>query len=45
VESAVSKKSGKGLRDGVISEPTTYWDVRPGHEEQLRRGSPGGGTS
>ncbi len=32
----VTKKSGKGLRDGVISELTTYWAVRPGHEEELR---------
>src|SRR5258708_8885236 len=32
----VTKKSGKGLRDGVISQLTTYWAVRPGHEEDLR---------
>ncbi len=32
----VTKKSGKGLRDGVISELTTYWAVQPGHEEELR---------
>jgi hypothetical protein len=34
--SGVTKKSGKGLRDGVISELTTYWGVKPGHEEELR---------
>lgn len=29
-------KSGKGLSDGVISELATYWDVLPGHEDELR---------
>jgi hypothetical protein len=31
-----TKKSGKGLRDGVVSELFTLWDVKPGHEEELR---------
>jgi hypothetical protein len=30
------RKSGKGLRDGLISELFTIWDVKPGHEEELR---------
>jgi hypothetical protein len=34
--SAVTTKSGKGLIDGVISELATFWDVRPGHEDELR---------
>jgi hypothetical protein len=29
-------KSGKGLSHGVVSELATYWDVLPGHEEELR---------
>ena len=29
-------KSGKGLSDGVVSELATYWDVLPGHEDELR---------
>jgi hypothetical protein len=32
----VTRKSGKGLRDGVVSELFTVWDVKPGHEEALR---------
>lgn len=32
----LSKKSGKGITDGVISELTAFFRVRPGHEEQLR---------
>jgi len=31
-----TKKSGKGLRDGVVSELFTIWDVKPGHEAELR---------
>ena len=31
-----SVKSGKGLSHGVVSELATYWDVLPGHEEELR---------
>ena len=34
--SAVSKRSGKGLSDGVISELAAYFDVLPGHDEELR---------
>jgi hypothetical protein len=30
------RKSGKGLRDGVVSELFTIWDVKPGHEAELR---------
>ena len=30
------RKSGKGLRDGVVSELATFWEVKPGHEEELR---------
>jgi hypothetical protein len=33
---AVTKRSGKGLRDGVISELAAYFDIRPGHDEKLR---------
>lgn len=33
---ALSKKSGKGLSHGVVSELTAYFHVRPGHEEELR---------
>jgi hypothetical protein len=36
MESAVNKKSGKGISDGVISELAAYFDVKPGHEEELR---------
>ena len=32
---ALSKKSGKGTTDGVISEMAGFWDVLPGHEEEL----------
>ena len=34
--SQFDRKSGKGLRDGVVSELFTIWDVKPGHEEELR---------
>jgi hypothetical protein len=33
---SISKKSGKGLSDGVVSELATYWSVLPGHEDELR---------
>jgi hypothetical protein len=33
---ALSKKSGKGVSDGVVSELTAFFRVKPGHEEQLR---------
>ena len=29
-------KSGRGLSCGVVSELATYWDVLPGHEDELR---------
>jgi len=29
-------KSGRGLSYGVVSELATYWDVLPGHEDELR---------
>jgi hypothetical protein len=32
----LSKKSGKGITDGVISELTAFFRVLPGHEEELR---------
>jgi len=32
----ISQKSGKGLSDGVVSELATYWNVLPGHEDELR---------
>jgi hypothetical protein len=32
----LDRKSGKGIRDGVISELATFWDVKPGHEAELR---------
>jgi hypothetical protein len=32
----LSKKSGKGISDGVISELTAFFGVKPGHEAQLR---------
>ncbi|MEV7859457.1 hypothetical protein AB0O86_11605 [Streptomyces hirsutus] len=32
----INMKSGKGLSDGVISELATYWNVLPGHEDELR---------
>lgn len=31
-----SKKSGKGTRDGVVSELTTLWDIKPGKEQEVR---------
>ena len=33
---ANSQKSGRGLSDGVVSELATYWNVLPGHEDELR---------
>lgn len=32
----VDKNSGKGISDGVVSELAAYFDVKPGHEEELR---------
>ena len=34
--STTNAKSGKGLSYGVVSELATYWDVLPGHEDELR---------
>jgi hypothetical protein len=31
-----SAKSGKGMRDGVVSELTAFFNVKPGHEDELR---------
>jgi hypothetical protein len=33
---ALSKKSGKGLSDGVVSELTAFFGVRPGEADELR---------
>jgi hypothetical protein len=35
---AVSKKSGKGITDGVVSELSTFWDILPGRGEEARAG-------
>jgi hypothetical protein len=35
-ETPITVKSGKGIRDGVVSELTVFFGVEPGHEEQLR---------
>jgi hypothetical protein len=32
----LSAKSGKGLSQGVVSELTAFFSIRPGHEEALR---------
>ena len=32
----ITKKSGKGLSDGVVSELSTFFTIKPGHEEELR---------
>ncbi len=29
-------KSVRGLSDGVVSELATYWNVLPGHEDELQ---------
>ncbi len=34
--STINKKSGQGLSDGVVSELATFWEVLPGHEDELR---------
>jgi hypothetical protein len=36
---AVSKKSGKGTTDGVISEMATFWDIMPGRADEVRAAS------
>jgi hypothetical protein len=30
------RKSGKGGQDGVVSELTTFWTIKPGHEADMR---------
>ena len=37
--SDLSKKSGKGITDGVISELATFWDILPGHAEEAAAAS------
>ncbi|MFI6360121.1 hypothetical protein ACIBJF_48035 [Streptomyces sp. NPDC050743] len=32
----LTKKSGKGRTDGVVSELAAYFHVKPGHQEELR---------
>jgi hypothetical protein len=39
--SDVTTKSGKGLSYGVVSELATYWQVLPGHEDELRAATSG----
>ena len=34
--STITKKSGKGISDGVVSELAAYFGVKPGHEEELK---------
>ena len=36
IASTSNKKSGKGPQDGVVSELATFWEVLPGHEDELR---------
>ena len=36
---ALSKKSGKGITDGVISELATFWDILPGRAEEVSAAS------
>lgn len=36
MKTAVSKKSGKGIAHGVVSELTAFFTVKPGQEEPLR---------
>ena len=36
---ALTKKSGKGTTDGVISELATFWDILPGHAEEISAAS------
>ena len=35
-ETQFTKKSGKGIRDGAVSELATFYEVIPGHEDELR---------
>ena len=34
----ITKKSGKGNNHGFISEVSTYFTVKPGHDEEARAG-------
>jgi hypothetical protein len=36
MNTTLNKKSGKGMIHGVVSELTTFFTVRPGHEEAMR---------
>ena len=36
---ALTKKSGKGVTDGVISELATFWDILPGHADDVSAAS------
>ncbi|MCE7988418.1 MAG: hypothetical protein DYG89_45250 [Caldilinea sp. CFX5] len=36
MNNTINKKSGKGIYDGVVSELTAFFTVKPGHEPQLR---------
>jgi hypothetical protein len=36
MSATLSKKSGKGISDGVVSELTSFFHVKPGHEQELR---------
>ena len=36
MSSTSNTKSGRGLSDGVVSELATFWEVLPGHEDELR---------
>ena len=36
MSSTSNKKSGLGLSDGVVSELATFWEILPGHENELR---------
>lgn len=37
MSTTLSKKSGKGLSHGVVSELAAFFEVVPGHEEELRK--------
>ena len=42
--SATTLKSGTGTNDRVISELATYWDVLPGHADELHAATSGSPT-
>jgi hypothetical protein len=35
-DTQITVKSGKGIRDGVVSELTVFFGVQPSHEDELR---------